>query len=235
MLAAAEHVVLKEPDIISDIMARFLESSEPDLEKLIVAIIRHFRKIIKFSAWNIGCLSNLMNFFPDTPVVFVYRAPHETVASMLFDPPSWHHLAACPRVVQARFFPSIRDIAPDNPVSLLAMFAHAWRSIVEYALTIPPETVLFVNYADLVGNPSATSARILRHLRQPIDESTLACMTGMTKIYSKDIGGHVAFDPGGTHHRPPLSSLQRAIVSDITDESWSKLASYGRQNVENAA
>ena len=152
----------------------------------------------------------------------MYRSPHETVASLLHQRPSWFDLIQCPRELQARFFPSVSAL-PKGALSPLALFAHAWRSAAEAALALPPERTLMVEYEELVLCSDSVLERVLRHCGQAQSRGTIQRMVAARFTYSKDPAGTAAFDPKGTHRRPALSAPERAEVDSVTHDLWTRL------------
>jgi hypothetical protein len=233
--SSGEHVVVKEPDIVSDLMAAAL--SAPGVQaaeelaaalgvavSCLVAAARPAAPYpwVKLAAWNVRLAHTLLERFPGAPAVFVYRAPRETVASLLHQRPSWFDLIECPRALQARFFPTVAEV-PEGRLSPVVLFAHAFRSAAEAALALPPERTLLVEYQSLVSRPEAVIEEVLRHARQPQSPGALEKMVAARSTYSKDPAGASAFDPKGTHRRPPLSSSDGAQVDAIAAESWVRL------------
>ena len=180
-------------------------------------------RLLKFAAWNIQVASTLLRIFPNTPAVFLYRAPSETVASMLFDPPGWLGWIWRPRSFHERYMPSLRLFPPDARLSPAILFAHAWRSAAEAALALPAERLLFLDYANLVSDPARTLKRVLAHFRQPADAEIIAAMLAVRSIYSKDPTRAALFDPSEAHRRPPLTFEESATVEAVVGDIWRRL------------
>ena len=234
---ACSAVLLKEPPILSDLAAARLRAETDEarhwVEEILEATCRylcgavgrssgHPSRFIKLAAWNVGVAHVLLRCFPDTPAVFLFREPVEVVASLLFRPPAWYPLLEHTAQGQAAFFPSTRQEGPLGAASAAALFAHAWRSAAEAALSLPAERVLFLDYASLVGSPLAAIERVLRHLRQPKPSGLEVQLASVSRTYSKDAS--VPFDPAGQHRRPELSDIERRAVERIAGSLPAQLA-----------
>lgn len=240
---SGKYLIIKEPDLVSDLVAGWLsardEAARGEIELLLAAAIRYLLgtagaahaaryRILKLAAWNIRLGSILLDLFLATPAVFVYRSPIETVASLLFQRPAWFDLFERPRWIQARFFPTVREVPEGAVLSPSALFAHAWRSAAEAALALPPERLLVIQYEAMIGDAAAAIRRVLSHYRQPLDPSLIEAMTAACVTYSKDPARRVHFDPRGKHGRPPLSPEQADEVRAITDNGWHRLDARAR-------
>ncbi len=233
MLAASgEHLLIKEPELVSELIAHWLHAEDDQArqqrEALVDATVRCLLgtagsaryRVLKFAAWNIRMAGVLARLFPSTPAVFLYRSPLETVASMLFRPPAWFDLIGGPRPIQARFFPTVREAPEDAPLSAVMLFAHAWRSAAEAALALPPGRAILLDYGEMLVGAADAIKRVLTHLRQPFEPQTIAAIVAARTTYSKD---GAAFDPAGAHRRPPLSATDEAQVRTIVGDVWTRL------------
>jgi hypothetical protein len=233
--ASGEHVVVKEPDVVSDLMAAALnapgaqeaQALEAALGAAVSALVATAlpaapHRWVKLAAWNVRLARPLLERFPSAPAVFVYRSPREAVASLLHQRPSWFDLIECPRALQARFFPTVATV-PEGRLAPVSLFAHAWRSAAEAALALAPERTLLVEYRTLVSRPEAIIEQVLRHSHQTQSLGALEKMVAARSMYSKDPAGTSTFDPKGTHRRPELSASDSAQVDAIAGESWEKL------------
>ncbi len=234
--ASGQYSVLREPGTVVDLSFAWLEtdddSTRRELESLFALVVPQMLSatagaarypLLKPAAWNIQVASTLLRVFPTTSAVFLYRAPSETVASMLFDPPGWLGWIWRPRSFQARYMPSLRTFPPDATFSPVIFFAHAWRSAAEAALALPPERLLFLDYADMVSDPARALKRVLAHFRQPADPEIITAMLAARSIYSKDPARTACFDPSGAHRRPPLTSEESAAVEMVVGDVWQRL------------
>jgi hypothetical protein len=167
--------------------------------------------------------------FPQTPALFLYRSPLETVASMMNARPAWYDLIAAPRSLQACFFPTLREVPAGETIDAAALFAHAWRSNVDAAFSLPAERVYFVEYAALIGDPLGELASLLGFLRQAVTGESLALMAAQARIYSKDAARANPFDPAGAHRRAPLNAGDAATVRAIASDAFERLEERRRQ------
>lgn len=232
--ATRRHVLIKEPRPVSDLIAASLTTDDAAAQRkmaqLISAAVRQLSgtagsrkyKVFKFAAWNVRLADTIMNLFPRTSSVFVYRSPLEVVASLMFQPPAWLDLIHCPRNLQCCFFPSLKEVPEHEPLSLPLLFAHAWRSCAEAALA-QPSGMLLVDYAQMVSNPTDTVERVLAHLRHKVTSECLSSVARAAKTYSKDPLGKAAFDPAGVHRRPALAASEEACVQEVTANTAARL------------
>jgi hypothetical protein len=157
----------------------------------------------------------------------VFRAPEATVASQLHEPPAWFDITDAPRSVQARFFPSIATVRDSRPVSTTALFAHAWRSAVEAARSVPAGRVTYLGYDALVDDPAATVRRLLTQWGRALADDATTRLAEVLATYSKDPQGSEPFDPDDLHHRPALSTEQQLEVDDVAGPRWRELQTAG--------
>lgn len=173
--------------------------------------------------------ATLLELFPEAPAIFLYRNPFEVVASMLAKPP-YGGLYDLPREEVVPGFPSLAG-APAC-VSRAGFHAHLWRSPVEAALALPPERLLFMDYAELVADPVAAIGRLTDYLRIKPSPETVARLAGLMGTYSKDASGQTRFDGAGEHHRPSLDADQRAEVRMVAGDLYDQLEArrYGQMS-----
>jgi len=169
----------------------------------------------------------LLRLFPQTPAIFLYREPREVVASMLARPP-YGGLYDVPRELVTPGFLSLAGAPAD--LSRAGFHAHLWRSPVEDALALPPDRVLFLEYAELVSDPVAVIERMTAHLGIAATPETVARMSGVMRVYAKDASGQTPFDATGTHRRPPLDAAQLADVQGIVGDLYTQLADRHRNH-----
>jgi Rps23 Pro-64 3,4-dihydroxylase Tpa1-like proline 4-hydroxylase len=58
--------------------------------------------IIKFSSWNLLFIAQILALFPDTPWVFIHRAPVDVLQSLTAEPPGWAGNEALARALRHR-------------------------------------------------------------------------------------------------------------------------------------
>jgi hypothetical protein len=233
--ATRRHVLIKEPRPVSDPIAAWLTTDDPESRRrmalLVSAAVRHLSgtagarryKVFKLAAWNVRLADILMNLFPKTGSVFVYRSPLEVVASLMFQPPAWLDLIYCPRKLQCCFFPSLKEVPEHEPLTPPLLFAHAWRSCAEAALAQPSGRMLLVEYSQMVLNPTRTVERVLAHLNHEVSAGCLSSVARAATTYSKDPLGKAAFDPAGAHRRPALAASEESCVREITANTAARL------------
>ena len=238
MLAAPPgHVMLKESSTVGMLLNRLLiATNEPErheLEELLTATVPLFgglagrsqdrlapRLFVKPHSLSTAAADLLLRRFPSTPAVFLYRDPNEVVASMLAAAP-YEGLHDRPSGEIGELFPVLAALPPD--LSPAAFYAHLWRSPVEAALELPPDRLLLIDYAELVGPPEAIIGRLARHFGLEESPEIVARMSGVTGFYSKDESGQVPFDATGAHYRPPPGARQRADVAGVVGALYDRL------------
>jgi Sulfotransferase family len=235
LTASGEHLLVKEPGIINELIAHWLAAEEgPERcqrAELVAAVIRCLSttpgtaryRMLKFSAWNICMAETLLHLFPRTPAVFVYRRPTETVASMLHQPPEWFELIDCPRPLQARFFPTVQEEPEERRLRPAVLFAHAWRSATEAALALPPGHTILLDYKEMIASPAEAMTRVVTHFGEAWKPEQISAMVSARPLYAKDPTGTAVFDPAGAHRRPPLAEADGALVRSITGQVWGRL------------
>ena len=238
MLSAPdEHLVVKESTAVNTLMNGLVTAADEqqlsEREALMTAALPFMfrpsrgaerRLLFKFTSWNCRLAASLMRLFPRSPAVFLYRSAFQTVGSMVAEPSGWGNLLTRPRAIQARYFPSLAELATEQPISAAGFYAHSWRSAVEAALSLPAERVLVVDYGDLTGRSSAVLGRVLEHFGLEASPETIAWMSNVQTVYSKDPAGRAGFEPQGAHRRPPLDPAQEADVRAVVGDLPGRLA-----------
>jgi sulfotransferase family protein len=234
LVRSGDYIAVKEPEILNELVAAWLASPDEQrrpMELVTAATVRILlgsidsprRRILKLAAWNVQMATALLAMFRTTAAAFVFRSPHETVASQLHKPPAWFDIIDAPRRTQTRYFPSIAEVPDTRPVSPTVLFAHAWRSAVEAARSVPAGRLVYVGYDDLVEESAATLRQLLDRWGCPHDDDVLGRMLGALSIHSKDPKGCEQFEPLGSHRRPALSMMQRREVDVVAGDLWREL------------
>jgi LPS sulfotransferase NodH len=222
---------VKEPEALMSLIAAWLGASSDhrlrlrvDVTLIVSLLTSSLRRawghkkavVLKLAAWNTIAWPELVESFPDTPIVFLHRPAEDVISSLVASRPGWHDLLYAPKERQVTFFPSIRAErhAIREPV---ALFAHAWRSIVEAARALPQDTIL-LSYDSLRRNPIAALSRVLSRVSNatPPDPSQIAKTMAR---YSKSTDPAETFDAGSTHRRLPLDEAARERVRLIVDKA----------------
>jgi len=239
LVCGGDYIAVKEPEMLNELIAAWLASADEGRQQvklvagaavriLLGAIDSPRRRLLKLAAWNVQMAPTLLEMFPTGAAAFVFRAPHETVASQLHEPPPWFDIIDAPRREQARYFPSIAEVPDARPISPTILFAHAWRSAVEAARSVTGGRLVYVGYETLVEAPVATLRYLLDRWGRPHDDEVLSRMLGALSIYSKDPAGRERFDPLGSHRRPALSTIQRREVDAVAGDLWRDLQAAQR-------
>jgi hypothetical protein len=132
---------------------------------------------------------------------------------MLADPPGWQHLASRPRATQVRVFPTLAAVPGQAPLTAAAFYAHAWRSAVEMALSLPSERLLMVEYDELLAGPEATLERLLAHFGLAVEPTIRSAMLLAQTDPSERVAGSAALD-----------SSQEAEVAAVVEDLPRRLA-----------
>lgn len=229
MSAALSTAVVREPDVITSLLSASLRTTKRNsLTPVLDAMLRlladrlpalipgsQLAALVKLSAWNVTCAQWLLDLLPECQSVFLTRDPLESVASYLHHAPLWFdYLWHQDRRAQSIFFPALADTGEES-FSPVTFFAHAWRSMVEDALRIPPSRMLFLEYRGMVDDPVCTIERVAAHLglrqtagREAIEQTA--------RIYSKDPTRREVFSPATKHAVPRLQEEDAAKVHSIT-------------------
>ena len=239
--APAEHLMIKQSRTVNVLLRETLlgpdEAGRAAAETLIAHLLPLYancdvsvrrRLFFKPSSWAINLVQPLRRLFPNTPGIFLYRDPHDAVASMLASPPvhpPYVFPSTVPPEIRNRFFPSLAT-AP-TIASAVSYYAHIWRSAVEAALAAPAGSLQFVEYAALVADPQRVVAAIFDQCSIPHEPAAILAACSVLHTYSKDRDGRAVFDPSGAHHRPPLDRSQRAEVVAVVGDLPAQLSRYG--------
>ena len=133
---------------------------------------------LKASSWNVAWLPLFRRAFPETPFIFVRRAPGEVIASILADPPAWLALRSEPhRAAQLFGIPADAMTGLDAP----AFCARALQSMLQ-AAAAEGERMLVVDYREL---PDAVWSRMAPHLGLRLDDSDIARMRAEARFNAK--------------------------------------------------
>lgn len=133
---------------------------------------------LKTSSWNVAWLPLFRRAFPETPFVFVRRAPGEVIASMLADPPGWLALRAEPSRA-AHLFAIAADAVTGRDAP--AFCARALEAMLQAAAT-EGKRMLVVDYREL---PDAVWSRMAPHIGLRLDESDVARMRAEARFSAK--------------------------------------------------
>ncbi len=221
MLAAGEaRLALGEPQPLDMALRICAEASldEPTQLALVRGVVGALcapragetQLFLKLDAWHIGLLPLLRHAFPDTPWVFLYRAPLEVMTPLLetigLDP--------------GRF--PIRALGLDADAASLPeadYLAAALAAICELALAGHAETGgLLVNYSEL---PSAAQSRILPHFGVTGSPGDAAAMALAARDNAKAPG--LRFAPDSAAKRAAATPEARAAVRGRLEAAYARL------------
>jgi hypothetical protein len=225
-----EHLVIKNSSAVNALLTDLLHdedgraSERENLTSLALPFMfRHTRGTVKrllflLSSWNLRLASTLLRLFPSTPAVFIARQALPVVASLLSRPPGWQNLASRPRLIQARFFPSLASVPPQLALAPATFYAHTWRSGMEAALSLPRSRVLVVAFDELLAAPVPSLMRILRHFGLCFDQESIAAVFGPRASALREAAGSGASLPGE----------QEALVQGVAEDLYERLTAHSR-------
>jgi hypothetical protein len=187
---------ISEATPVNQLLARF-DIPEQERAGLLRGLIRalgprdpassELPSLVKFTSWNVLFFDILRAAFPDTPWLFLYREPLETMASHEAHPAKW--------LADDRFFarltgvhrlPSLAGLDQQRRcAAVLAAYGQA-------ALDASPAPTNLLNYNQL---PAALSADVPARFRVPTSAMQQERIADASRIYSKDVSRRVVFDP----------------------------------------
>lgn len=216
-------VILREPELFNALFLSLAVEKDHErrirLEALTTKLLRSLahgvrqddlgqprRCVVKFSSWNALLAENLLKRLPRTPSVVVVRAPLETVASYLQQPPYWY-----------------KERHDQNGLAEAARyFASNWSAITACALRLPPARTLIVCYRELAADTGDVVERVCRLFGLGSSRVDSPTISTVMKAYSKS-AVQQAFDPDGQHGRQGLNPDLQDLVITITARSWAAL------------
>lgn len=216
-------VVLREPEFLNTLLRRLAaERDRAAKDRLGLLIAQSLRSlahgvrldaerreracVVKLSSWNAMIADDLVTTFDATPLVVVTRDPFATVASFLREPPHWH---------------DARSIGGDR-MKAARFFAEVWSRTIDAALHLPSQRTLFIDYAELVAEPSTTLVSLCRHLGDRDARPNSKAIAIVMANYSKGPRGE-RFEAHGRHRPQSLGEAERDLVESITAASRTAL------------
>lgn len=217
LAGGGERVALREPEFVNSLFLARAATRDPaeiaridklagQLTACLARAVQPRKAIVKLSSWTTPLAAPLLARFPGTPVIVVVRDPLQTVASFLAEPPHWYG-------------PADAAIGGRERARAAQFFAEAWRSTVTAARSLPGDRTLFVDYAEIAGDPAATLEKLRRYLGDARPSSDPAATRAAMASYSKAASGE-AFDPAGKHRRAALDRDLADIVAAVTAGEW---------------
>jgi hypothetical protein len=224
LASAGGWVALREPEFLNKLLRRLAAARDrAGKDRLGVLIAQSLRSlahgvrldaerreracVVKLSSWNAIFADDLVSRFDATPLVVVTRDPCATVASFLRDPPHWH---------------DDRSEGRDR-MKAARLFAAVWSRTIDAALRLPSQRTLFIDYAELVVEPSTVLLSLCRHLGDSRTNPNVKAIANVMANYSKG-PRRERFEPDGSHRPQGLEEAERELVAAITAASRSALA-----------
>ena len=177
------------------------------------------RGVVKHSSWESFTIGRLAELLPETPIVFVYRDPIETIESSLDGHPGWAPRLHAPRAQLQRWVPWLDRV--EQPFNAVDVYAGVWAAGAHAALSAPSDRVLLVDYADLTADPARTLDQLCRHLHLDLDPDKALAELGQ---YSKSKTDGESFDKAGKHGHPKLTARSKAQLRDVVGDLRDRLA-----------
>jgi hypothetical protein len=157
------------------------------------------RYVLKLSSWNVTRMELFRRAFPDAAMVWVGRAPHEVVASLLADPPGWLTLRHDPAAARAAF-------GIDAPASDAASFCVQVVTALLGAADRIDDTALVLDYRDL---PQAAWGSVASFLGIELGADDVARMRGLARYQAKEAAPRLfTADASGTRSLAPAVRAQ---------------------------
>lgn len=217
LASGGDWVALREPECLNNLFLARAATPDPaeiariemlagQLTACLARAVQPRKAIVKFSSWTAPLVAPLLARFPQTPVIVIVRDPWQTVASFLAEPPHWYGAAGTEHPTRDR-------------AGAVRFFAEAWRSTIATARRLPDDRTLFVDYADIVGSPAATLAKLRRHLGDDGPPPAPAAIEAAMACYSKAAAAE-PFEPSGKHRRAVLAPDLIDIVTAVIAGEW---------------
>ena len=216
LASAGGWVALREPEFLNTLLRRLAAENDcARKERLSVLVAQCLRSlahgvrldaegrerscVVKLSSWNAMVADDLVTAFEATPLIFVTRDPCATVASFLRNPPYWHET---------------RSVGGDR-LRATQLFAEVWNRIIDAALRFPSHRTLFIDYAELLADPSTTLVSLCRHLGDRYARPNSKAIANVMEHYSKGPRSE-RFEVHGRHRPHNLETAEREMVESIT-------------------
>ncbi len=212
--------VLNEPDILGELLLR-----SPDDDRLLGGVLAGFSRgltpaqgvVVKAADWNTTRARHILAALPAVPVVFVWRAAAEVVASCLHGPPAW---AQYPDVRAAAVGP--RPFPCSQAAALF--YAEVWNKAVAAGLELVSTLgrVRILAYDQLRADPEGVCRAVASFFGATFTADLNGPLGRTARTYSKaPVGsrasvGLATFDPRGAHANAGLTSGQHRLVRKVT-------------------
>jgi hypothetical protein len=142
---------------------------------------------IKFRSWNTVLIQQIMQAFPNTPCLFVYRHPSEVMRSTKRNPPTAYlRLKHTPAATFLTGFSSNEIQNMDDDSYFLHLFMQEFRAVLAQSANL-----CLLNYADL--NKDCFAQLLQSAFAYRPKPETMAKMLPQFDRYSKDDSNNTAF------------------------------------------
>jgi hypothetical protein len=169
---------------------------------------RDLPSLFKLTSWNVLFFDVIRAAFPDTPWLFLYRDPLETLASLGERPARWlANDALLDALARDLRLPSVVGLAREQRCAVvLAAYGRA-------ALHASPASINLLNYDQL---PAALSAEVPARFGLATTEAQREVIAAASRIYSKDASRSLVFDAAAERRRRPVSDALRDVDRRLT-------------------
>ncbi len=219
LLAQLQHrLVVEESAQINDMLKlcdyQILNGAEPTwFRNLMLAhgpreSARGRRYYFKFSSWNSAFIDLIQEIFPGVPTIFLFRDPHEVMASVLGSPPGFLREK---QLFGASFFRGTLDAETcprmDDAQYCARLLAFNCRRV----LASIQGPCLFLEYSQL---NRARLPSLLRFFGEEPGPAELEAAAARFDVYSKDPDGKRIHQADGAQKRRRMTGALRTLVQD---------------------
>ena len=184
---------------------------------------QHRYHFIKFSGVNVLFARFIMQAFPQTPALFLYRAPEEVLVSFLTGKPAWVRQR---RAIWRRAVPGLEDNpAPDDAGFIAAVLQHCMTLMLEGDF---PRLKL-LDYARLTER---NLPDILRHFGADYPQHERGQMARPFRAYSKNDYRNEPFHPDRDRKRQSLTPAMAQLVDSRLAPLFHRLQASDRNLIK---
>lgn len=227
-----EQVVVSEAPALNDILAARRPPAEEatQLRLVIRALGRNRgsearRLIVKFSSWNVLAAAALHRLFPDTPLVWLQRAPQQVLASLAEQPAGW----AGWRDSGA---PALELFGLTAAEAQAMTAAHFRARTVETLFRAAHDARLPFQIVDYTELPDALWEKIAPHARLSFSNSEVERMRARARFDAKTAGDGFDRHFVPRDRTPALSAEERRYIAERIAPLYRALGGQETEPVE---
>lgn len=177
----------------------------------------HRAYFLKFTSFNLLFFDFIRRVFPDVPALFLYRAPTETLVSMLNHPPGWWQSSEM-RLRALIAGASVADLENMEP---LTYAEKALTNLFSAALQAGPGGLQYLNYDQLTAD---NLPAILQAFNVTVSPEDLKLMQTLFSYYSKSDYAARAFQADQQVKQQAVTPAIRACVERELTAWYEELA-----------